>query len=118
MHSQLVEQQELTPCPAEAYRVDCSSGSLVVAADQYQLYSVDALVPLKGIDVLANKRYRVQLNAFMKDKDKVGHSYSCKKFSRNSVDLYEVGVVSIYYRVVLRLLSCLLYSHLSYSTPI
>ena len=100
MHSQLVKQQELTPCPAEAYRVDCSSGSLVVAADQHQLYSVDALVPLKGIDVLANKRYRVQLNAFMKDKDKGGHSYSCKKFSRNSVDLYEVGVVSIYYRVV------------------
>ena len=99
MHSQLVEQQELTPCPAvEAYRVDCSSGSLVVAADQHQLYSVDALVPLKGIDVLANKRYRVQLNAFMKDKE--DHSYSCKKFSRNSVDLYEVGVVSIYYRVV------------------
>ena len=43
-------------------------------------YSV--LVPLKGIDVLANGRYRVQLNTFM---------HGCKKFSRNSTDLYEVG---------------------------
>lgn len=39
------------------------------------------LVPLKGIDVLANGRYRVQLNTFMNGR---------KKFSRNSTDLYEV----------------------------
>jgi hypothetical protein len=90
VHGQLVEQQELTPSPAEADRIDG-----VIAAEQHQLYSVTALVPLKGIDVLANKRYRVQLNAFMKGKGDLSYSYSCKdkKFSRNSVDLYEVGVV-------------------------
>jgi hypothetical protein len=43
-------------------------------------YSVS--VPLKGIDVLANGRYRVQLNTFMNGR---------KKFSRNSTDLYEVS---------------------------
>ena len=42
-------------------------------------YSI--LVPLKGIDVLPNRRYRVQLNTFMQGR---------KKFSRNSLDLYEV----------------------------
>lgn len=40
------------------------------------------LVPLKGIDVLSNGRYRVQLNTFMNGR---------KKFSRNSTDLYEVS---------------------------
>ncbi len=43
--------------------------------------SLSVLVPLKGIDVLANGRYRVQLNTFMSGR---------KKFSRNSTDLYEV----------------------------
>jgi hypothetical protein len=43
--------------------------------------SHSVLVPLKGIDVLANGRYRVQLNTFMSGR---------KKFSRNSTDLYEV----------------------------
>jgi len=38
------------------------------------------LVPLKGIDVLSNGRYRVQLNTFLNGR---------KKFSRNSTDLYE-----------------------------
>lgn len=45
-------------------------------------YSV--LVPFKGIDVLTNGRYRVQLNTFMNGR---------KKFSRNSTDLYEVRCV-------------------------
>ena len=38
------------------------------------------LVALKGIDVLANGRYRVQLNTFL---------HGRRKFSRNSTDLYE-----------------------------
>ena len=41
------------------------------------------LVPLKGIDVLSNGRYRVQLNTFMSGR---------KKFSRNSTNLYEVSL--------------------------
>ena len=54
-----------------------SNTSKVTTGDMH--YSL--LVALKGIDVLPNGRYRVQLNTFMNGK---------KKFSRNSTDLYEV----------------------------
>ena len=47
------------------------------------LLSVSLLTALKGLDVLATSRYRVQLNTFLTEK---------KKFSRNSGDLYEVRV--------------------------
>jgi hypothetical protein len=50
-------------------------------AGRSEAASLSVLVPLKGIDVLANGRYRVQLNTFMSGR---------KKFSRNSTDLYEV----------------------------
>ena len=77
MHSQLVERQELVPCVDDSQQ------------QQQLLYST--LVPLKGVDVLANGRYRVQLNAFMNTATGHSHSRRKKKFSRNSVDLYEVS---------------------------
>lgn len=43
------------------------------------------MTALKGIDVLPNGRYRVQLNTFMKGR---------KKFSRNSTSLYEVPYIN------------------------
>ena len=74
-----------------------SSGLGGLSANNELFHTV--LVPLKGIDVLANGRYRVQLNTFMSGK---------KKFSRNSTNLYEVCdlVTPIYFPLYL-----LIYSH-------
>ena len=80
--AELQRQYGLTmdPMPSVAEAADShnsSNTSTVTTGDVH--YSL--LVALKGIDVLPNGRYRVQLNTFMNGK---------KKFSRNSTDLYEV----------------------------
>ena len=72
-NSKIAQQQRQTSSMA--------SELLGRTASEKDLLPYSVLVPLKGIDVLANGRYRVQLNTFMNGR---------KKFSRNSTDLYEV----------------------------
>jgi hypothetical protein len=60
-----------------------ATGTGAGTAGKSKFVPYSELVPLKGIDVLSNGRYRVQLNTFMNGR---------KKFSRNSTDLYEVSV--------------------------
>lgn len=52
--------------------------------------SISLITALKGLEVLPNNRYRVQLNTFLSDK---------KKLSRNTTSLYEVRVDHYYVRI-------------------
>lgn len=48
-------------------------------------------ISLKGVDVLSNYRYRVQLNTFQSQK---------RKFSRNSNDIYEVELLRMSFAAI------------------